>query len=285
MDKSSEKIIFRMKDKSWSITLNEDSDEDKYYTCMGIGYIKFVHNSRLNNEFIIEQECTQFVPLQDSCKVSIIKLKNTSNHNVTMKVKYDLNLQMGELKSDSRFVRKNYKKGLNMITFNNIKNPWYMAYISCNEKINEDEEVEITLNSNEEKEVVFVFGSEEDEMRSLEIGAKYLSNYEIELENTKQYWRELTGKVKCNTPLKTFDIMQNSWLVYQTLSSRMWGRTGYYQSSGGFGYRDQLQDSLGMKYVNPEILRNQILLCSRHQFEEGDVEHWWHEDSKLRNKN
>ncbi len=241
------------------------------------GYIKFIHNNG------IEQECTQFVPIKDSCKVSIIRLKNNLDKDITMKVKYDLDLQMGELKKDSKFIRKNYKKGLNMITFNNIKNPWYMVYVSSNEKINEDGEVEIKLKENEEKEIIFVFGCEEDEMKSLEVETKYLANYESELENTKKYWSELTGKVKSNTPLKSFDVMQNAWLVYQTMASRMWARTGFYQSSGGYGYRDQLQDSLGMKYINPEILRNQILLCSKHQFEEGDVEHWWHEDSKLRN--
>lgn len=241
------------------------------------GYIKFINSS--NNG--IYQECTQFVPVSDSLKISIIKLRNIQDKDISMKIKYDLNIQMGELKRDSRFVKETYKKGLNMITFKNIKNPWYMAYISCSEKINEVGEIEINLKQNEEKEIVFVFGAEENEMNALKNATKYLANYNTELENTKKYWEELTGKVKSNTPLKSFDFMQNSWLVYQTIASRMLARTGFYQSSGGFGYRDQLQDSLGMKYVNPEILRNQILLCSRHQFEEGDVEHWWHEDSGL----
>lgn len=241
------------------------------------GYVKFINSS--NNR--IYQECTQFVPLNDSLKVSIIKLKNMQNRSISVNIKYDLNMQMGELKRDSRFVKQTYKKGLNMITFRNIKNPWYMAYISCSEKINEAGEVEINLKPNEEKEIVFVFGAEENEMDALKNSTKYLANYNVELENTKNYWQDLTGKIKSNTPSKSFDFIQNSWLVYQTISSRMLARTGFYQSSGGFGYRDQLQDSLGMKYVNPDILRNQILLCSRHQFEEGDVEHWWHEDSGL----
>jgi len=203
------------------------------------------------------------------------------NRSISVNIKYDLNMQMGEIKRDSRFVKQTYKKGLNMITFKNIKNPWYMAYISCSEKINEAGEVEINLKPNEEKEIVFVFGAEENEMDALKNSTKYLANYNAELENTKNYWQDLTGKIKSNTPSKSFDFIQNSWLVYQTISSRMLARTGFYQSSGGFGYRDQLQDSLGMKYVNPDILRNQIRLCSRHQFEEGDVEHWWHEDSGL----
>ena len=68
--------------------------------------------------------------------------------------------------------------------------------------------------------------------------------------------------------------------MYQTLASRMWGRTGFYQSGGAFGFRDQLQDSISAKYLNPEITKNQIIKHSKHQFIEGDVEHWWHDETK-----
>lgn len=177
---------------------------------MGIGYVKYMHSNviNLNDENdkesktadetkiygAIEQECIQFVPINDSCKVSIIKLKNNSNQKVKLKIRYDLSLQMGEFKRDSRFVRKNYKKGLNMITFNNIKNPWYLTYLSCSEKVGEDEEVEIDLNCDEDKTIVYVFGAEENEMNAVEIATKYLTNYQTELENTKKYWKELTRK-------------------------------------------------------------------------------------------
>jgi len=73
--------------------------------------------------------------------------------------------------------------------------------------------------------------------------------------------------------------MSNGWLVYQTIESRMIGRSGYYQSGGAYGYRDQLQDTLGLKYIDPEIMKKQIIKHSKHQFIEGDVEHWWHEET------
>lgn len=261
--------------KNWSLTLNDLPEEGKYYTCFGMGYVKYIHNNE------IYSKCTQYVPINGNCKVSIITLKNNSLKKANLKIRYELDWQMGENKEDSRYVRKTFKKSLNMITFNNVKEPWYISYLTSTEKINEDGEINIKLEENEEKKVVFILGAEENEMNAISNGAKYITKYDDEYEETKKYWKELTSKVTSNTPTKTFDIMLNSWLVYQTIASRMMARTGFYQSSGGYGFRDQLQDSLAMKYVSPEILKNQILLCARHQFEEGDVEHWWHEDSNL----
>jgi len=72
----------------------------------------------------------------------------------------------------------------------------------------------------------------------------------------------------------------NYWLIYQTLTSRIYGRTGFYQSGGAVGYRDQLQDTLGMKWIDITLLENQIIKAAKHQFKEGDVMHWWHEHNQ-----
>ncbi len=101
-----------------------------------------------------------------------------------------------------------------------------------------------------------------------------------ELEATKAKWNNLLSSVSVKTPLPALNIMMNGWLAYQTLSSRIFGKTGYYQSGGAFGFRDQLQDALGMKFIDSNILREQLIICARHQFIEGDVLHWWHNDTK-----
>jgi cyclic beta-1,2-glucan synthetase len=96
------------------------------------------------------------------------------------------------------------------------------------------------------------------------------------LEKVKNYWEETTGALQVETPDAAINIITNGWLTYQILSSRLWGRSGFYQSGGAFGFRDQLQDVLSLLYARPQLARAQILLCASRQFKEGDVQHWWH---------
>jgi len=97
-----------------------------------------------------------------------------------------------------------------------------------------------------------------------------------EYQLVKQRYREELSRIEIKTPEKSFDYMLNSWLLYQTKNSRLLGRTGYYQSGGAFGFRDQLQDVLSMLYIDESVVKNQIIRCSKRQFIEGDVLHWWH---------
>lgn len=143
-------------------------------------------------------------------------------------------------------------------------------------------EIEVELESYESKQIVLFLGEEDNMLGAKDMAYKYskLSNAREELNQVKRFWYELLTRIQVKTPLESMNIMLNGWAIYQTIVSRIWARAGYYQSGGAIGFRDQLQDTLGVKYIDSNLMKKQILIQARHQFIEGDVEHWWHEETK-----
>lgn len=135
----------------------------------------------------------------------------------------------------------------------------------------------VHLQPGDGAEVICLLGQAESIEEVDRLVMKYRDPAEVEeaLRRTIGWWDRLVGAVQVRTPEGAADILLNRWLPYQVLSSRIWGRTGFYQSSGAFGFRDQLQDALALLHADPSLARRHLLVAAGRQFVEGDVQHWW----------
>jgi len=142
-------------------------------------------------------------------------------------------------------------------------------------------ELELELEPGARASVAFVLGTGQDEREALELVGRYSDHSEAEavLGRARDHWQELLGHVQVRTPDPAFDLMTNHWLPYQALSCRFWGRSAFFQSGGAYGFRDQLQDSMALLHLRPELTRQHLLLAASRQFLEGDVQHFWHADT------
>jgi cyclic beta-1,2-glucan synthetase len=136
----------------------------------------------------------------------------------------------------------------------------------------------LDLAPGESQDIHFVLGQGRDTTQAVALADRFRSAAEVEAawRALHEHWDGVFGAVQVKTPEPAMDVLLNRWLIYQSLSSRLLGRTAFYQSSGAFGYRDQLQDVMALVHGAPELARAQILSAAAHQFEEGDVLHWWH---------
>ncbi len=134
----------------------------------------------------------------------------------------------------------------------------------------------IELKRGESTEIVFFLGQAEnageartliERYRAIDLGAVY--------RDVLAFWTETLGAVQVKTPDRALDIMLNGCLLYQTLACRYWARSAFYQASGAYGFRDQLQDVMALMLTRPDMSRAHILRAAARQFVEGDVQHWW----------
>ena len=303
--------------KVWSLGLNPMPDNKNYNVVYGFGYTKFIHKSDgIEQElevFVPKEDSVKIQILKlKNMNLNRKKLKivyymkpvlgeDELKSNGYIDLKYDKNnniicaqnLYNSEFKNEVIYVSnsekmQSYTGDKNFFFGNgNISNPDGLKKLSLNNENSLGKkpciayEIEVELDSLSEKEIVFLLGAEDAVIDSKNIAYKYskIQNCKQELENVKSYWRDILGRLQVYTPLESMNIILNGWDIYQTLQSRLISRTGYYQSGGAYGFRDQLQDTLALKYLDPQILKNQILKHSKQQFLEGDVEHWWHEET------
>ncbi|SHI58901.1 GH36-type glycosyl hydrolase domain-containing protein [Lutispora thermophila] len=306
-DKPQEKIYLKDDEMGiiWSFSPESEENMETWTVTHGWGYT--ILNKDCNG---LSQQLEMFVPWKEKIKISMLRLKNKDGRKRTLRLCYYMEPVLGvSPKETKQHIIVGYDSdidGLIMKNGYNIDFPGRLAYMSSSEPIIEYKtnklefldlleeaseidlsigyepcgaiEIEITLGPEEEKVMAFYLGQSNSYSDIKNIMDKYkdVSVVEAELENVKRNWRDMTGRISVETPDKSMDIMLNGWLIYQTIACRLWGRSGFYQSGGAFGFRDQLQDAMNIGMIMPELLKQQILLHCSHQFEEGDVLHWWH---------
>lgn len=289
-DVASEIIYIKTKEGVYTATPIAIDDRE-YAITYGFGYA--VYETEYEE---IKQKLTTFIP-KDGCeKINVLKLKNNSEELKEIKLYYYINPVLGVSREYTKKHIFSKKNGNRIELYNKYRENYdeFVTYISTNEAINsyttEKEnfdiklgiqkevigvckdvcaviEVQFNLESNEERTVYFSLGEQDENS---------FQNIEEKLKETKEYWSKLLNTVQVKTPVESMNIMLNGWLVYQTIVSRLFARTGFYQAGGAYGFRDQLQDLIGILMINPALARKQIVYHAAHQFIEGDVLHWWH---------
>lgn len=299
----------------WTATPLPVREKEPYTIRHGLGYSSFEHISHG-----IGQEVTQFVPVDDTVKISILKISNESNESRDLSLTYYIRpvlgvseqFTAGQINTQTNdqgtvLIRNNFNEEFGgRVAFidtsvkersitsdrkeffgtGSITNPEGIRRTSLSGTIGAGFDpcaainVDVILKPGEEREVIFLLGAGKDAQEVERLSEKYKKPEEAKraLKGVKEFWKEKLGTVQFYTQSTAMDILLNGWLMYQVVSCRLWTRSAFYQSGGAYGFRDQLQDSMAVTHIWPEITRNQILLHSKHQFVEGDVQHWWHEE-------
>jgi cyclic beta-1,2-glucan synthetase len=129
-------------------------------------------------------------------------------------------------------------------------------------------------------EILFLLGQGAGVEAARELVRRYrAADLDGALTEVRRIWDDVAGALQVKTPDRSMDLLLNRWLLYQTLSCRIWARSAFYQAGGAYGFRDQLQDVMALTAARRDIAREHILRCAGRQFVEGDVQHWWHPPS------
>lgn len=291
---------------TWSVLPGPAPADAPYRVEHGFGYSRFVHESHG-----LRQEACLFVPRGDPVKITRVRVTNESVRERKLSLLSYAHLVLGGLPVDTRatvttsredgvILAANSERGefSRRVAFATVRCDAEDAEVSAtgsrrsfvNRRVRLDErfgadldpcaalQLTFALAPGATLECAFLLGEAEDESATRACVARYdtLAAVDAAFATVTHFWRELLGRVQVHTPARGLDVMLNGWLAYQNLVCRIWARSAFFQSGGAFGFRDQLQDSSALIYLDPALTRAQILLHAAHQFVEGDVLHWWH---------
>lgn len=261
--------------------------EDDYNLIYGFGYSKVIEE---DND--IDKILNIYVPFDKNVKVQDITLKNNSSYrkeNIEITYKIEPVLGVTDEKTSSYIVTKKednilFLKNPYSIDFSNYIS--YIAFCSQDDSIKYEIDssnycikVVLNLDANESKNFRILLGAVNTNVKEAKDITGFFSineNNNKSFLDTVDYWRKKVVR-NYKLPNRYLEIMENGWLLYQTIVCRLFARSGFYQSGGALGYRDQLQDTLSLITYWSEKTRSQIILHSSKQFTKGDVLHWWHE--------
>ena len=306
-------------DELWSATpLPIRVPSQTYVIRHGFGYSRYEHTSHG-----IGLELLQFVPLEDSIKISRLKIANLSGETRHLSVTHYLDWVLGnqrakmapfivteiEPKTGALLARSPWNNGFqSRVAFMDMAGRQQACTADRAEFIGRHGSLAepaallgslgltnrvgggldpcgamqagIRLRPGEEVELTFLLGQETSAETAVALIERYRSlDLDAVLKGVTDYWEDTLGTLRVATPDRSMDILLNGWLLYQTLACRVWARTAFYQSSGAYGFRDQLQDVMALAVARPNIARAQILRAAARQFEAGDVQHWWLPDT------
>ncbi len=277
-------------DKSEGISIN-GKIFDPTKCIHGFGYSTLESETKELNHSL-----TEFIAREDNVKIYILKLTNKENKKQKLDVSFWINPTFGNFEEKtSRHILTEFMGNDNYLKLRNVYSIDYSdvnVFMSSSEKINsttiekilvKDIKTSITLDAKEEKEIVFTLGCSKKDEENLALINKYnnIKNAKKELKEVQNNWNEKLSKIKVETKDESLNYVLNGWYLYQALSSRIMAKAGFYQVSGAFGYRDQLQDAMNICDVDDKYTREQILINAKHQFIEGDVLHWWHDKNRF----
>jgi cyclic beta-1,2-glucan synthetase len=316
-DAPAEAIYLRDEDTGdlWSATPLPVRDRSHAYVVRhGFGYSRFEHVSHG-----ISLDLLQFVPLEDSLKISRLKIGNRSAETRQLSVTHYLDWVLGNQRGrTAAFIVTEIEPNTRALL---ARNPWstdfhsrvaFMDMAGRQQACTADRaefigrhgslaepkallgahrlsnrvgggldpcgamQTKITLQPGESADLTFLLGEEASSAAAVALIERYRAlDLDAVLKEVTDFWGEALGAIQVKTPDRSMDILVNGWLLYQTLVCRVWARTAFYQSSGAYGFRDQLQDVMALMVSKPGIAREHILRAAARQFEEGDVQHWW----------